>query len=91
MKATSEKAQRFIRNYCNSSYERLGQVYSSWSDEKKDSFDEIMREMWELGGEDLRITGAGTYTYSCAYQLGKNLVYHTHVNRYVIENWKSVL
>jgi len=60
----------------------LWEAYENPSRAKENAYWNIYHEMAELGGHDLRITGANCFHFSCAYVLGDKLIYHTHANRF---------
>lgn len=67
----------------------LTDVYAALSRQKLQAWDRIKKEQATIGGEALRITGANTYQFSCAYsvtdKLGQRwLIYHTSYSRYAI-------
>jgi len=91
LNTTTQKAQRVIHMY---EYTKKGdsifKAYNHPSDRKIDAFNQILREMVNVGGFNMRITGAGSDVFSCAYQVKDGsgityLVYHTPDNRFAIE------
>lgn len=87
----TKKAKSLVTSYLHTDSNRdsLEKCYKSCSNDKRTSFNRIWHEMKQMNGHDMRITGAGTYTYSCAYIIDnfegkKVLIYHTACNRYVI-------
>lgn len=87
----TQKAQRVIHMY---EYTKKGdsifKAYGRPSDRKIAAFNEIQKEMQDVGGFGMRITGAGSDVFSCAYQVKDGsdityLVYHTPDNRFAIE------
>lgn len=82
----TQKQADMVRRYRNSSATSLRSVYKSWSDAKEQAFKYCLRDMKEHGGQDMRITGATCFTFSCAYCImrddGEYLVYHTPCNRF---------
>lgn len=82
----NQKQADMVRRYRNSSATSLRSVYKSWSDAKEQAFKYCLRDMKEHGGQDMRITGASGFTFSCAYRIirddGAYLVYHTRCNRF---------
>lgn len=83
---TTQQAQRFIYRYDKSNKHTIYEAYNSPSTEKVQTFYELVEKMKELGGRDMRITGAGSNYYSCAYLLDEDsdtyLIYETHANTY---------
>ena len=87
---TTQKAQRVIRCYETSSKNDIYKAYACPSGTKVSTFYEIRKEMANVLGFDIRITGAGSDVYSCAYQVKDGsgvtyLIYHTPSNRFAIE------
>ena len=82
----TQKQEEMFRRYRNSSATSLRSVYKSWSDKKEEAYKYCLRDMKEHGGQDMRITGANGFTFSCAYCImrddGEYLVYHTPCNRF---------
>ena len=78
-----------IANYRNSSASHLRDVYRTYSNAKGYAQTSILAEMICLGGHDFRITTHSINDFTCAYQLGHDLIYHTRCHRYVIENWRG--
>ena len=89
----TQKQEEMFHRYCNSSATSLHDVYGSCSDNKEKAYKYCLRDMKEHGGQDMRITGANCYLFSCAYCImrddGEYLVYHTPMHRFefkVMEN-----
>ena len=82
----TQKQEEMFHRYCNSSATSLRDVYQSWSDAKERAFKYCLQDMKKHGGQDMRITGANCYLFSCAYRIirddGASLVYHTPCNRF---------
>ena len=82
----TQKQEDMFRRYRNSSKTTLHDVYQSWSDKKEKAYKYCLRDMKEHGGQDMRITGANGFAFSCAYRIirddGAYLVYHTRCNRF---------
>ena len=87
----TQKAQRVIDMY---EYTRKGdsifKAYGRPSSHKISAFNEILKEMSDVKGFNMRITGAGSDIFSCAYQVKDGsdityLIYHTPCNRFCIE------
>lgn len=82
----NQKQEEMFHRYCNSTATSLCNVYQSWSDKKEEAYRYCLRDMKEHGGQDMRITGANGFTFSCAYRIirddGAYLVYHTRCNRF---------
>lgn len=81
MKIT-KKAQGANWSYDHSRSTTIWEAYKNPSYAKEKAYCNIRAEMEELGGHGLRITGAGSSFFSCAYVLGDKLIYHTYANRY---------
>ena len=82
----NQKQEEMFHRYCNSSATSLCNVYETWSDKKEEAYRYCLRDMKEHGGQDMRITGANGFAFSCAYRIirddGAYLVYHTRCNRF---------
>lgn len=82
----NQKQEEMFHRYCNSNATSLHDVYGSWSDNKEKAYKYCLRDMKEHGGQDMRITGANGFTFSCAYRIirddGAYLVYHTSTHRF---------
>lgn len=82
----NQKQAEMFRKYCNSSATSLRDVYDTWSDKKEEAFKACLSDMNRNGGQDMRITGASSNFFSCAYRIirddGAYLVYHTRCNRF---------
>lgn len=68
--------------YNRSNIDDIWKAYNEPSIYKERAFNDIWYEMHQLGGHDLRITGANCMHFSCAYVLGEKLIYHTYAHRY---------
>ena len=90
LNATTQKAPRVIRMYeLTKKGDSIYKAYGRPSQAKVDAFNKILKEMQEVHGWGMRITGAGSDVFSCAYKVKDGsdytyLVYHTPVNRFVI-------
>ena len=91
IKTETQKGERVIHMY---EYTKKGdsifKAYAKPSQRKVDAFHEILKEMQDMKGWDIRITGAGCDVFSCAYQVKDGsgityLIYHTPCNRFCIE------
>ena len=82
----TQKQEEMFHRYCNSCATSLHDVYKSWSDNKEKAYKYCLCDMREHGGQDMRITGANCYLFSCAYRItrddGAYLVYHTPCKRF---------
>lgn len=84
----TQKAQGMIHRYNVSKKSTIFDAYDRPSKEKINAYYKIKDEMNEVGGYGLRMTGAGSYIFSCAYLLKDNnvlyLIYHTPSDSYKI-------
>lgn len=83
----TKRGKHIIDLYKRSTAYSLRDVYKSWSNKKENAFKDCIATMQEFGGHDLRITGAGSDTFSVAFEYtdisnGKHIVYITHVREY---------
>ena len=88
---STKQAQRVIHMY---EYTKKGdsifKAYGRPSGRKISAFNEIAKEMSDVNGYGMRITGAGSDVFSCAYKVKDGsgfeyLVYHTPSNRFAIK------
>ena len=88
---STQKAERVIHMY---EYSKKGdsifKAYNKPSSRKIEAFNEILKEMQSVNGYGMKITGAGSDVFSCAYRVKDGagytfLVYHTPVNRFCID------
>ena len=90
LNAPTQKAQRVIHMYeYTTKGDSIFKAYGKPSDKKVYAFNEILKEMQTVGGYGMRITGAGSDVFSCAYRVKDGagfefLVYHTPDNRFAI-------
>lgn len=88
--STTKQAQQIIRMYKNTTRgEDIYDAYNSPSGTKVSAFKEIKKEMEQVKGYSMRITGAGSDFFSCAYRVKDGsgfeyLIYHTHLNRFAV-------
>lgn len=85
----TKKAQAFINAYNNSSARSLNDVYSSYSNRKQTSYDEIyLRFIKDNISYDFRIISASSNFYTTAYRTIINgrlcLIVDTYANTYII-------
>ena len=82
----NQKQEEMFHRYCNSTATSLCNVYQSWSDKKEEAYRYCLRDMKEHHGQDMRITGANGFAFSCAYRIirddGAYLVYQTRTKRF---------
>ena len=89
--SSTQKAQRMISSYENTKKgDSIFKAYGRPSAKKIDAFNEILKEMNDVHGWGMRITGAGSDIFSCAYQVKDGsdiiyLIYHTPSNRFCVE------
>lgn len=85
---STQKAQGYIARYKNAKYSDILQAYGKPSSTKIAAFNKIKTTMSEVGGTGMRITGAGSDIFSCAYKLIEKgvtyLIYHTPCNVFKI-------
>ena len=90
VKPTTKKGAQIMRNYA---YSKLGDsIYTAYkkpSSKKARAFYIIKKEMEDTGGYNIKITGAGSDIFSCAYMLvddtkQKYIIYHTPLNRFAV-------
>ena len=89
VKPTTQKGQRIINAYFMAKYDDIRKAYGKPSVFKIKAFEEIKQEMKDAGGENLKMTGAGSDYFSCAYKVwdidgNPYIIYHTHVNRFAV-------
>lgn len=87
---STQEARTKIRSYDKAKYDSIYKAYKKPSCRKVDAFHEILKEMDQVKGYDMRITGAGSDVFSCAYKVKDGsgvvwLIYHTPSNRFAIE------
>lgn len=86
----TKRARSLVRSYRNTTKgDDIYKAYKKPSSRKVNAFQEIKKEMEAVGGYSLRITGAGSDFFSCAYKVEGDdnklyLIYHTAVNRFAI-------
>lgn len=85
----TQKAQQIKRAYEVSTKDTLKKAYTKPSSKKQEAFDAIVEEMKAVDGYGMRITGAGSDYFSCAYKAtdddgNKYIIYHTHVYRWAV-------
>ena len=87
---TTQRAQHIINAYDNAWATELYQVYPThYSSAKASAYKDCVALMNEVGGSDLKITGACGNFFSVAFHFVKDgkycLAYITHSDNYVIE------
>lgn len=87
----TQKAKRMVRAYDNAKYSDIFKAYGKPSSTKVETFYAIKKEMSLRNGYGMRITGAGSDYYSCAYKYVDPkdgctyLIYETYANTYRIK------
>lgn len=89
VKPTTKKGEHLISRYEHAKFDSIHKAYGRPSSAKVSAFNNILKEMSEVDGTGMRITGAGSDIFSCAYKVkdisGETyLIYHTPVNRFAI-------
>ena len=64
----TKKAERFIDSYNRSNYYRLEDAYKKPSHRKASIYKSLIIDMDNLGGFDMKITGANCSTFCCAFK-----------------------
>lgn len=90
VKNTTQKGQRILKAYECAKYDHIYEAYKKPSNHKVVAFNDIMNEMSRVGGSDMRITGAGSDYFSCAYTVKDGsgfdyIIYHTQCNRFCVQ------
>lgn len=89
LNTSTKKAQSMIYRHFKSTKENIYQSYAKPSSAKVSAFNEIKKECSLVGGYALKMTGAGSDIFSCAYKVdtdtGTYLIYHTPSNRFAIK------
>ena len=90
VKNTTQKGQRILRAYEYAKCDDICKAYKKPSTHKVVAFNEIKKEMSDVGGSNIRITGAGYNYFSCAYKVRdgsgfRYVVYHTPCNRFCVQ------
>ena len=90
VKNTTQKGQLILRAYEYAKCDDICKAYKKPSTYKVVAFNEIMKEMSDVGGSNMRITGAGSNYFSCAYTVKdgsgfRYVVYHTPCNRFCVQ------
>lgn len=62
----------------------LYDVYGTCSNKKRETYNEIAKEMNDLGGHGLTVITFSRYMYTVAYTLGTDLIFHTKTKREII-------
>lgn len=90
VKNTTQKGRRILGAYECAKYDDIYKAYKKPSTHKVAAFNDIMNEMVHVGGSDMRITGAGSDYFSCAYMVKDKsgfdyIIYHTQCNRFCVQ------
>jgi len=68
MKTCNTKMMRFqYYRYCESNYERLSQIYETWSSKKDDAYKECKELMKSLGGKNFRIISYNAWMFTAGF------------------------
>lgn len=89
MKKSTQRAQSFIRRYKfyrEKGIDNIFKAYGRPSQAKVDAYNDIEKEMKDVGGYGMVITGAGCNFFSCAYRLKDDLVVHVPTDVFVIKD-----
>lgn len=92
---STKQGSRMIRKYVlTTKGDSIFTAYKRPSTNKVVAFREISKEMIRVNGFGMRITGAGSEIFSCAYRVKDKdgniyLIYHTPTNRFAIQ-YKSL-
>jgi hypothetical protein len=89
VKITTKKGQRMVSAWFKAKHDDIYKAYGKPSSTKVKTFYAIVDEMRNANGSSMRITGAGSDQYSCAYKVRDvegnfYLIYHTACNRFAI-------
>ena len=95
VKPSTQKAKDMVHRYLYTQRgDSIYKAYGKPSSRKVDAFFQIVREQKEVDGWGMKITGAGSDVFSCAYLVmahleeekedKKYLIYHTPTNRFAI-------
>ena len=89
LNSSTQYAQELLRKYSKSKKASIRDAYAKPSADKEKAFNEILEEMASVDGGGMRITGAMSYHFSCAYLATddshrKWLIYNTRTNRFAI-------
>ena len=84
------KGEHIISSYENAEKDDIHKAYGKPSSKKVSAFNVIKKEMENVGGTNMRITGAGCDYFSCAYTVKDGsgyqfIVYHTQCNRFCVQ------
>lgn len=88
---TTQRAKDIIMKYeAYPSRTTIFKAYGRPSNRKIEAYNQIVQEMQSVHGSGMRITGAGSDIFSCAYTVDTPdcetyLIYHTPGNRYAIK------
>ena len=69
VKASTKKGQQIISAWLNSTKDDIFKAYGKPSSFKVKAFNDIKKEMKEADGSSLKMTGAGSDYFSCAYKV----------------------
>ncbi len=85
----TEKGKSILRHYEYATKSDIFEAYKKPSSYKVSSFYQLINKMKSFNGYGMRITGAGSDQYSCAYIIPledtKYLVYETAYNPFIVK------
>lgn len=89
VKATTQKGEHMLSKYEHAKYDSIHKAYGRPSNAKVTAFNQIVKEMRDVEGSGMRITGAGSDIFSCGYKVESEsgetyLIYHTPMNRFAV-------
>ena len=85
LKRNTQKAQRFISAYRNSTNFRLEDCYNNYSYAKERAFDYCINKMQEMGGKYGCIISYNTCFFSFAFVVNDKLIVICPTNEYEIQ------
>lgn len=85
----TERGKRMLKAYSKATNTDIYKAYKKPSSKKVSSFNKLKEKMEDLDGHGMRITGAGSDQYSCAYIINIDnepyLIYETSCNSYIVK------
>lgn len=91
MNNTTQRGEKVLARYNWSKKSDIYDAYKNPSYTKVSTFYQLKRKMEDLNGYGMKITGAGSDQYSCAFLITDDktdktyLIYETSCNSYIIE------
>lgn len=91
MNNTTKRAKLVLKRYNSSKASNIYGAYERPSSTKVSTFNKLTEKMEDLSGYAMKITGAGTDHYSCAFKIRDEktdkiyLIYETAYNSYIME------